>query len=130
MELYIKILNYLKSREIEEQQLIITNGKDYKSVTFGQEINNSVYNVMFSIANDSKSVDINVYKKAKNIIEKQYEILKALNGLNYKYKGVTFCLVDDNVCLRSLCLTDGDLETVLTQSLSTIVIATNEFWKF
>ena len=50
--------------------------------------------------------------------------------LNSEYSGMTFFLDDGILSLKSLCLADGDIETVLYQMVQNIEIAEIEFVEF
>ena len=122
MKLFNDFLKFTKEQGIALEDIYQEKGDEYSMVSFGEQGKEDV------IYNDDVSAEIYIRKQIDT--EDLLSVLQQINRLNSEYSGMTFFLDDGILSLKSLCLADGDIETVLYQMVQNIEIAEIEFVEF
>ncbi len=129
MKLFNDFLKFTKEQGIALEDIYQEKGDEYSMVSFGEQGKEDViYNVTLVFYNDDVSAEIYIRKQIDT--EDLLSVLQQINRLNSEYSGMTFFLDDGILSLKSLCLADGDIETVLYQMVQNIEIAEIEFVEF
>ena len=129
MKLFNDFLKFSQEQGISLEDIYQEKGDEYSMVSFGEQGKEDViYNVTLVFYNDDVSAEIYIRKQIDT--EDLLSVLQQINRLNSEYSGMTFFLDDGILSLKSLCLADGDIETVLYQMVQNIEIAEIEFVEF
>lgn len=131
MKLYDQFLNFAKINGINMNEVYHQREEGCDLVSFAEKANkdnNSIYNVVFVFYDEDNIAEIYIRKHVS--VKDKLSIFEKLNLLNSKYRGMSFFLDNEMVCVKSYCATGGDIQVALLMLARNMETAQELFAEF
>lgn len=132
MTLYKQFMNFNKKHGLDTNDIFHQREDGYDFISFGETADNDnglIYNVVFIFEDEDDIAELYIRKQIK--IENRLEVFEKLNKFNSNYRGLSFFLLkNDTVCVKSYCVTGGDIHLALVMLARNMECAQELFSEF
>ena len=131
MTLYEQFMEFAKQNGINTNEFFHQRENGYDFIAFGETANNDnglIYNIAFVFYDEDDIAELYIRKRI--LIEDKLEIFEKLNIFNSKYRGLSFFLEKDMICVKSYCATGGEIKLALVMMARNMERAQELFSEF
>ena len=131
MTLYEQFMDFSNKNGVNVNDIFHQREDGYDFISFGEIANNDddlIYNIAFVFYDEDDIAELYIRKKI--LIDDRLKIFEKLNVFNSKYRGLSFFLESDLVCVKSYCATGGEIKLALVMMARNMERAQELFSEF